>query len=56
MIDAKGKVRKTYPPDWVQTPLEKLALQMTDLQASEALNAARLLLFATIAKRSRPAA
>ncbi|TSE22087.1 Integrase core domain protein [Tepidimonas sediminis] len=78
VIDAKGKVRKTYPPDQVRTPLEKLAslpgidaklrpglsleqlhhqaLQMTDLQAAQALNAARLLLFATITKRSRPAA
>jgi len=25
VIDAKGKVRKTYPHDMVQTPLEKLA-------------------------------
>lgn len=25
MVDAKGKVRKTYPHDMVQTPLDKLA-------------------------------
>lgn len=35
---AEGKngsvVRKAYPPDGVQTPLETLALQMTDLQAA----------------------
>lgn len=77
VIDPKGKIRKTYPPDRVQTPLEKLgslpdidqrlragitiaqlqqqALQMSALQATEALNAARIRLFATIAKRSRHA-
>jgi hypothetical protein len=75
-MDAKGKIRKTYPPELVQTPLEKLAeslpdidkqlrcaitvqvlqqqaVQMTDLQAAEQLNAARMALFATIEKRSR---
>ena len=78
IVDAKGKVRKTYPADLVQTPLEKLASlpridrklrtgitlaqlqqqarQMTDLQAAENLNAARLSLFGTISKRSRRAA
>lgn len=78
VIDARGKIRKTYPPDRVHTPLEMLtslpdidqrlragitiaqlqqqAMQMTDLQAAEALNAARIKLFATITKRSRRAA
>ncbi|MFD2109305.1 integrase [Ottowia pentelensis] len=75
VMDAKGKIRKTYPPELVQTPLEKLAslpdidkqlrrgitvqllqqqaVQVTDLQAAEQLNAARMALFATIEKRSR---
>ena len=74
-MHAKGKIRKTYPPELMQTPLEKLAslpdidkqlrcaitvqmlqqqaVQMTDLQAAEQLNAARMALFATIEKRSR---
>jgi transposase InsO family protein len=78
LVDAKGRVRKTYPADLVQTPLEKLAslseidsklrpgisikdlqlraTQTTDLQAAENLNAARMLLFGTIQKRSRRAA
>ena len=78
VIDAKGKIRKTYPLDMVQTPLDKLAslpsvdaflrqgvtlvqLQMqakvlSDLEAANALNVARLKLFDLFNRRSKPAA
>ncbi len=78
VIDAKGKIRKTYPLDMVQTPLDKLAslagvddflresvtiaqlqLQATalsDLDAANALNVARLKLFDLFNRRSKPAA
>ena len=78
VTDAKGKIRKTYPLDMVQTPLDKLAslpgdaaflrtgvtiaqLQLqakalSDLDAANALNAARLKLFDLFNRRSRPAA
>jgi transposase InsO family protein len=78
VMDDKGKIRKTYPHDMVQTPLEKLAslpsvaqflrkgitinkLQeqanaQTDLQAANAMNAARLKLFELFNRRSKSAA
>ena len=78
VTDAKGKIRKTYPLDMVQTPLDKLAslpraaaflrtgvtiaqLQLqakalSDLEAANALNAARLKLFDLFNRRSKPAA
>ena len=78
VIDAKGKIRKTYPLDMVQTPLDKLAsltgvkaslrkgvtiaeLQllakaMSDLEAANAMNVARLKLFDLFNRRSKPAA
>lgn len=78
VTDAKGKIRKTYPLDMVQTPLEKLAslpgvdafvresvtiaqLQLqakalSDLDAANALNVARLKLFDLFNRRSKPAA
>ena len=74
VVDAKGKIRKTYPHELIQTPLEKLAtlpkvqtllrkgvtlesLQQqapaqSDLQAGQALNAARLKLFELFNRRS----
>jgi hypothetical protein len=77
-VDAKGKIRKTYPHDMVQTPLDKLAslpsveaflrqgitiaqLQssakaLTDLQAANAMNVARLKLFDLFNRRSKSAA
>ena len=77
-VDAKGKIRKTYPHDMVQTPLDKLAslagagkflrkgitikqLQskaqaQSDLQAANAMNAARLKLFDLFHRRSKSAA
>jgi len=78
VVDAKGKIRKTYPYDMVQTPLDKLAslpdvdaflrhgltvaqLQLsakalTDLEAANAMNVARLKLFDLFNRRSKPAA
>ena len=78
VIDAKGKIRKTYPLEMVQTPLDKLAslpgvdaylrqcititqLQLqakalSDLDAANALNVARLKLFDLFNRRSKPAA
>ena len=78
VMNDKGKIRKTYPHDMVQTPLEKLAslpdagkflrkgvtlkkLQdqanaQTDLQAANAMNAARLKLFDLFNRRSKSAA
>jgi len=78
VTDAKGKIRKTYPLDMVQTPLDKLAsltgvkaslrkgvtiaeLQllakaMSDLEAANAMNVARLKLFDLFNRRSKPAA
>jgi len=78
VVDAKGKIRKTYPLDMVQTPLDKLAslpgaaaclrqgitiaqLQLqakslSDLEAANALNVARLKLFDLFNRRSKPAA
>lgn len=78
VIDAKGKIRKTYPLDMVQTPLDKLAslpavdtflresvtitqLQLqaktlSDLDAANSLNAARLKLFDLFNRRSKSAA
>lgn len=77
-MDDKGKIRKTYPHDMVQTPLEKLAglpnvqqflragitiqqleqqaSAQTDLQAAQAMNAARLKLFDLFNRRSKSAA
>ena len=78
VIDAKGKIRKTYPLDMVQTPLDKLAslagvniflrkgvtitqlrLQakaLSDLDAANAMNVARLKLFDLFNRRSKSAA
>jgi hypothetical protein len=78
VVDAKGKIQKTYPLDMVQTPLDKLAslagvkaslrkgvtiaeLQllakaMSDLEAANAMNVARLKLFDLFNRRSKPAA
>lgn len=78
VVDAKGKVRKTYPHDMVQTPLDKLAsldgagkflrkgvtikqLQskakaQSDLQAANAMNAARLKLFDLFNRRPKSVA
>lgn len=77
-VDANGKIRKTYPHDMVQTPLDKLAslpgvdvffrhevtiaqLQsnakaLTDLEAANAMNVARLKLFDLFNRRSKSAA
>ena len=77
-LDAKGKIRKTYPLDMVQTPLDKLAslagvnvclrqgvtitqlrLQakaLSDLDAANAMNVARLKLFDLFNRRSKSAA
>lgn len=61
-IDAKGKIRKTYPHDHIMTPWERLksiehrANAMSDNDAAKQVQKARKLLFQSINRRSKAAA